>query len=100
MLQIRQDFNLKQKTRLKNTVIKYQQIINNIDLPIKELENKTSQELIMDLRTDNNEKVFIAIKKSQQGNYALLVKRRYKEKASPYVLYLLSWLFYFYRKKY
>ena len=39
--------------------------IKNINLPIKGLQGKTLYELIMNLRADNNEKVFVAIEKSQ-----------------------------------
>ena len=38
--------------------------IENINSPIKELEGKISCKLTVDLRADNDVKVFIAIKKS------------------------------------
>ena len=49
-----------------NNLVEFQILeLKNINSPIKRLESKTLWELIMDLRVDNNEKVFVAIKKSQ-----------------------------------
>ena len=51
----------------------------------------------MNLRVDDNERVFLAIKKSQQGDYTLQAKRRYKKKASVHVLHLPAWLLQLYK---
>ena len=73
--QIRYNFNTKQKERLRNAVVKYKQVlsnmvgfriveINNINSPIKKLDNKMIFKLIVDMKIMSREKIFLAIEKS------------------------------------
>ena len=45
--------------------------IDNINLPIKKLDNKMVRILIIDMKAENSKKVFLVIKKSWQGGYVL-----------------------------
>jgi len=73
--QMRYNFNIKQKERLRNAVVKYKQVlsnmvgfriveINNINSPIKKLDNKMIFKLIVDMKIMSREKIFLAIEKS------------------------------------
>ena len=54
----------------------------------------------MNLRVDDNKKVFTAIKKSQQGDHTLWTKMICREKASSlHALDLLAWLLHLHRKE-
>ena len=74
MLQMRFNFDVKQKERLRNTVVKHKQVlnnivdfriteVNNINSPIKKLEYEILCELIIDIKILLGERVFLAIKK-------------------------------------
>ena len=74
ILQIRFDFDMKQKERLRNAVVKHKQVLNNIvnfrmtevdniNLLIKKLEYKMLHELIIDIKILSGERVFLAIGK-------------------------------------
>ena len=55
-----------------NNLVEFQVLeIENINSSIEELEGKTLCKFIMNLRVDNDQRVFITIKKSQQGDYVL-----------------------------
>ena len=83
-----------------NNLVEFQILeLKNINSPIKRLESKTLWELIMDMRVDDNDKVFVAVKKSQQDNHTLQAKKRYEEKASLHMLHLLAQLLHLYRKE-
>ena len=66
--------------------------IENINSPIKKLDNKTLRELIMDMQTCSGEKYFSAIKKSWQVDYVLWAKHKFKGEAAVYASYSPSWL--------
>ena len=64
----------KQKQQLHNAMIKYKQLLANlvdfkltkfeeIDFPIKDLNCMTIRQLIMDLKTESGEIIFIAIER-------------------------------------
>ena len=82
ILEMRCNFNIKQKERLTNAVVKYKQVlsnivgfriveINNINLPIKKLDNKMLCKLFMDMKIISREIIFLAIKKLWQGEHIL-----------------------------
>ena len=74
MLHMRCNMDSKQKQWLHNTMIKHKQALANlvdfkltkfeeICFPIKDLNNMTIRQLIMDLKTKNEETIFIAIER-------------------------------------
>ena len=96
---MRCNFNMKQKERLTNVVVKHKQVlsnivgfriveINNINLPIEKLDNKMLCKLFVDMKIISREIMFLAIEKLQQGEYILQVKHKQKDEASVYVSYL------------
>ena len=67
---------MKQKGRLRNLAAKYKQVINNmvdfqmtkfnnINFPIKKLDNKMVRIFIIGMKVKNGEKVFLEIEKFQ-----------------------------------
>ena len=91
------------KQRLRNAMIKHKQVLANlvdyrltefeeIDLPISALQGKTIRQLIMDLKTEKGETIFIAIERSWQGEQVAWAKRKYKEEAEKYSSYMAAWL--------
>ena len=82
ILEMRCNFNIKQKERLTNTVVKHKQVlsnivgfriveINNINLPIEKLDNKMLCKLFVDMKIISREIMFLAIEKLWQGEYIL-----------------------------
>ena len=72
----------RQKQQLRNTMMMHGQVLANlvefkltdfedIDLSIKNLDNKTIRELIMNLESKSGDKIFIAIERSWQGELTL-----------------------------
>ena len=99
---------MKQKERLRNVAVKYKQVLSNIvnfrmieidsiNSPIKKLDNKMLYMLIIDMKTISGEKVFLAIKKSQQREYVLQAKDEHEDETSIYASYLAKWLVKLYR---
>ena len=62
--------------------------IDNINLAIKKLNDKILCILIMDMKSKSKENIFLAIKKSLQGEYMLWAKCKYEEEVSAFVSYL------------
>ena len=100
---MRYDMDSKQKQCLRNAMIKHKQVLANlvefkliefeeIDLPISNLENKIIRKLIIDLKTEGKEKIFIAIERSWQGDLTLWVKRKYKAEAEVFSAHMAAWL--------
>ena len=65
---------------------------DNINSLIRELEGKTLKILIMNLKEEKGNIVFVALECSWQGDWFLWAKRKYKKVAEEYVVYLLAWL--------
>ena len=79
---MRYDIDSRQKQRLCNVMMMHSQVLANlveykltdfedIDSSIKNLDNKTIRELIMNLESKSSDKIFIAIKRSWQGELTL-----------------------------
>ena len=75
MLQLRHDVDSMQKQRLCDVMMKYQQVLANlvefkltdfeeIDSPIRNLENKTVHQIIMNLKSKSGDKFCTAIERS------------------------------------
>lgn len=78
MPHMRYDIDSVHKQRLRNAMIKHKQVLANlvdyrltefeeIDSPISALQGKTIRQLIMDLKMEKGETIFIAIERSWQG---------------------------------
>ena len=103
MPQMRYDIDSRQKQRLPNAMKKYTQLLDNlvefkltdfeeIDSPIKKLENKTVRELIMNLKSKSGDKLFLAIERSWNGELTLWAKRKFKTEAETCSAYMAAWL--------
>ena len=73
-------------------MIKHKQVLANlvdfkltefeeIDSPIKDLNGMTIRQLVMDLKTENRETIFIAIERFWQGDLISWAKRKHKAEA-------------------
>ena len=82
MLQLRHDVDSMQKQRLHNAMMKYWQVLANlvefkltdfeeIDSPIKNLENKTAHQIIMNLKSKSGDKLYVTIERSLNGELVL-----------------------------
>ena len=89
----------KHKQVLNNIVDFRMSEVENINSPIKKLDYKILYELIMNMKTILGERVFLAIKKSQQGKYVLQAKHKYKEEVSAFTSYLSAQLVKLYRSE-
>ena len=64
----------------------------DIDSSIKNLDNKMIRELIMNLESKSSDKIFIAIKRSWQGELTLWAKHKFKVDTEIYSSYIAAWL--------
>ena len=82
MPQLRHNVDSMQKQRLRNVMMKHRQVLANlvefkladfeeIDLPIRNLENKTVCQIIMNLKSKSGDKLCVAIERSWNGVLAL-----------------------------
>ena len=89
MPQMRYDVDSMQKQRLRNAMMKHRQVLANlvefkltdfeeIDSPIKSLEDKTICQLIMDLKSKSGDKLCIARERAWNGELSLWAKRKFK----------------------
>ena len=103
MPQMRYDMDSKQKIRLRNAMMKHRQVLANlvelkltdfeeIDSPIKNLENKTIRQLIMNLKSKNGDKLYIAVERAWHGELALWAKRKHKTEAETCASHMAAWL--------
>ena len=85
MPQMRYDMDSAHKQRLPNAMMKHRQVLANlvefkltdfeeIDAPIKSLEDKTIRQLIMDLKSKSGEKLCAAVEQAWNGELALWAK--------------------------
>ena len=102
MPQMRYDMDSKQKQRLRNAMMKHRQVLANlvefkltdfeeIYSPIKNLENKTIRQLIMNLKSKNGDKLYIAVERAWHGELSLWAKRKYKTEAETHASHMAAW---------
>ena len=100
---VRHDMDSKNKQRLRNAMMKHKQVLANlsdfklpdfaeIDAPISSLQGRTIRQLIMDLKTDKGETIFITVERNWQGEQVAWAKRLYKKEAELYSLHMAAWL--------
>ena len=100
---MRYDMDSRQKQWLHNVMMMHSQVLANlveyklidfedIDSSIKNLDNKTIRELIMNLESKSGNKIFITIKWLWQGELILWVKRKVKVDAEIYLSHMAVWL--------
>ena len=59
-----------------------------IDTPIKQLENNIIRKLIMDLELSTRDKLFLAIKRLWQGDLSLWAKYKHKVEVEEYASHM------------
>ena len=64
----------------------------DINLLIKNLENKTIRELIMNLESKSGNKIFIVIERSLQGELTLWAKHKFKAEVEIYLSHIAAQL--------
>ena len=100
---LRYDMDSKNKQRLRNAMMKHKQVLANlsdfklpdfeeIDSPISSLQGKTIRQLIMDLKTEKGETIFITVERNWQGEQVAWAKRLYKKEAELYSSHMAAWL--------
>ena len=103
MPQMRYDMNSNQKQRLRNAMMKHRQVLANlvefkltdfedIDSPIRSLENRTIRQLIMSLKAKNGDSLYIAIERDWNRELTVWAKRKYKTEAETYASHMAAWL--------
>ena len=100
---LRYNMDSKNKQRLHNAMMKHKQVLANlidlklpdfqeIDSPINKLQGKTIRQLIMDLKTDKGDTMFIVVERNWQGEQVAWEKRKHKEEAELYSSHMAAWL--------
>ena len=103
MPHMRCDMDSIHKRRLRNAMIKHKQVMANlvdlkltefteIDSPISALEGKTIRQLIMELKTDGGDAMFIAIERSWQGEQIAWTKKKHHKEAEKCTSHMAAWL--------